>query len=151
MGAFDLLQHLRTAGLALTVDGDNLIVTPRERLTDAMRSAIRAHKPGLLDALKANEIRPAAPLDDPGPKDPQQPRLMGLGLDSAKAAQLAAWMASRTAEGDDRRSCFECRHFKAGARRCGNHKAADMPQILGDDLATLPQRCAGFGRLERTS
>jgi hypothetical protein len=77
--------------------------------------------------------------------------LIGLGLDSVKATQLAAWMASRTAEGDDRRSCFECRHFKAGARRCGNHRAADVPQMLGDDLATLPQRCAGFGRLERTS
>lgn len=52
MGAPELLQHLRGAGLALTVtDGGALHVAPRHALTDDLREAIRAWKPELVALL----------------------------------------------------------------------------------------------------
>ncbi|MES2101673.1 MAG: hypothetical protein V4569_17745 [Pseudomonadota bacterium] len=50
----DLLQSLRTRGLSIRIDGQNLIVNPRDLLTDELRDAIRADKAELLrlpDAL----------------------------------------------------------------------------------------------------
>ncbi len=51
MGASDLLERLRTAGVRVSVEGDALIAEPRTALTDDLRAAIRAHKPELLAAL----------------------------------------------------------------------------------------------------
>lgn len=44
----DLLLHLQGNGLRIRIDGANLIVGPRELLTDGLRDAIRADKPELL-------------------------------------------------------------------------------------------------------
>lgn len=169
MGAQDLLQHLRGAGLSLAVDGDRLTVTPRERLTDDMRESIRANKSALLQALACLASRPGPPREsyeripeadpddrepwtgqDPDPQDLAHARLVAMGLDDPEATKLAEWMMLRQEHGDDRNVCFECRHFRAKRKRCGNHIKAEMPQELGADLATKPQRCAGFGLLERT-
>lgn len=54
MGAADLLKHLGDAGLKLTADGNRLIVSPTERLTDGLMASIRAHKAVLLAALSAS-------------------------------------------------------------------------------------------------
>ncbi len=47
-------QIFRTAtqlGVHFYVDGENLVVTPRDRITDQLRSNIRQHKPDLIRAL----------------------------------------------------------------------------------------------------
>ncbi len=44
----DLLQHLQAHGVHVRIDGPNLVVSPRELLTDDIRAAIRAYKPKLL-------------------------------------------------------------------------------------------------------
>lgn len=51
MEATSLLACLRTAGLTVSRNGDQLLVAPRERLTDELRHAIREAKPKLLSAL----------------------------------------------------------------------------------------------------
>lgn len=51
MTAADLLTTLRSRGLTVVADGDALKVGPRNRLTDELRAAIRAHKPALLAEL----------------------------------------------------------------------------------------------------
>lgn len=53
MEANTLLAHLRSAGLTVRCNGDQLIVAPRDRLTDELRAAIRERKPELLKALTA--------------------------------------------------------------------------------------------------
>lgn len=166
MGAPDLLQHLRGAGLTITADGDRLTVTPRERLTDDMRESIRANKAALLQELAVPSPRPCPPSesyeripevgandDDPwagqelDPQDLAHARLIGMGLDDPKATELAEWMTQRPEHGDDRIVCYECKHFRVGRQRCGNHIQAEMPKELGIDLATKPQRCPGFADL----
>lgn len=52
-----LLLQLRNAGLSVSVDADQLVITPRGRLTDSLRTAIRQSKPELARAI-------AADLDD---------------------------------------------------------------------------------------
>ena len=125
MGAFDLLQHLRVAGLIVMADGDRLTVTPRARLADDLRDRINAHKAELLVALTApagpDAIAPASHAyanPEPWP-EPQldlhgltHARLMRMGLDMPEAAKLAGWMALRVDTGDDRITCFECKHFR---------------------------------------
>lgn len=53
MGAPDVLHLIREYGLTLTADGDRLIVTPSDRLTDDLRTLIRDNKPGVLNALES--------------------------------------------------------------------------------------------------
>ncbi len=73
------------------------------------------------------------------------------GLSHADAKDLADRLALRGAD-DDRRTCLECGHLGGYGRtgwRCGNWQAAGISSnprhtALAPDLATLPQRCAGF-------
>ena len=46
-----LLTQLVDAGLTVSRDGDQLIVTPRDRLTDELRASIRKRKVELLAAI----------------------------------------------------------------------------------------------------
>ena len=159
MGAPDLLQQLRDAGLTLEASDGKLIVTPRDRLTDALRLAIKAHKVALMAALTL--VSPRADL----PPDPDRycwphstamntaeiDRFLArvevlqrkdMGLNAAEA--LADAMVMRDRDGDDRRSCFECQHFRHRRKTCGNFSAAGGGQELGSDLAATLQRCPGF-------
>jgi hypothetical protein len=51
MSALPLLEQLRHAGLTVSRCGDRIIVTPKARLTDELRNAIREAKPKLLSIL----------------------------------------------------------------------------------------------------
>ena len=70
-------------------------------------------------------------------------RLMRWGWSEAEAEKLAERLVRRDREGDDRVSCADCRHYRAG--RCGNHISAGLwaPDV-GRDLAGMLQRCPGF-------
>lgn len=68
MEAASLLACLQTAGLTVTRTGDQLIVAPRDRITDELRSVIRQRKGELLSLITAgspNESQPCA--TDAGP------------------------------------------------------------------------------------
>jgi hypothetical protein len=56
----DLLHDLEVAGLSLRREGKQLLVSPREKVTDEQRSAIRANKPGLIRALAIRAAMDAA-------------------------------------------------------------------------------------------
>lgn len=51
MSALPILEQLRSAGLTVTRVGDKIIVAPKKRITDELRSVIREAKPMLLKAL----------------------------------------------------------------------------------------------------
>jgi len=53
------IAKMRAAGFALKTDGDALQIAPSDRLTDAQRAYIRAHKVLLLAELRA-ELAPVA-------------------------------------------------------------------------------------------
>ncbi len=48
----NVLERITEAGLIVEVAGDRLIVRPKERITDEVRSIIRDNKPEILAALK---------------------------------------------------------------------------------------------------
>jgi hypothetical protein len=55
MGAEALLQKLIAAGISLTVRGEALVASPRNRLTVELRVQIRAHKADLIQVLQRQE------------------------------------------------------------------------------------------------
>ena len=70
-------------------------------------------------------------------------RLMRWGWTEPEAEHLAERLVQRDRDGDDRRLCIECRHYRPG--RCGNHGCAGLRvPAVGRDLAAALQRCAGF-------
>jgi TubC N-terminal docking domain len=54
----NVLQTLYEHGLQAEVEGDSLVVFPRDRLTDDLRAYIRQHKPEIIEALQV-------PANDP--------------------------------------------------------------------------------------
>jgi precorrin-2 methylase len=62
--ARDLLGRLREAGLTVSRNGDQIIVMPRQRLTDELRAAIRDAKTELLLVLGAEQSTDHRPFRD---------------------------------------------------------------------------------------
>ena len=62
MGAAELLQQVRTAGLRLYVADGKLLVTPASMLTDALRAALRARMPEMLELLAEAHQTTVKPL-----------------------------------------------------------------------------------------
>ena len=112
MGAPDLLQHLDAAGLTLASDGERLTVTPRGRLTDEMRQAIRESKRELMALLADTKPAPSQAAYWPHSSAMNQSdiesieaRLMPLtqhGMVDAEADQLV----SKLMQADQRPSSF---------------------------------------------
>jgi len=61
----EILARLREAGLTVTRTGDQLVVAPRDRLTDELRAAIREAKPQLLSALEPSDQGGPEPITAP--------------------------------------------------------------------------------------
>lgn len=73
MGA--LTQRLESAGFALRLDGDELVITPTVRpLTDVQRDWVKANKPALVA-----ELREPKPRYRPQPEPVVMPPLLSIG------------------------------------------------------------------------
>lgn len=59
--AAELLARLRRAGLTILLDGELLIVSPRDRLTNELRTAIRDSKRELIEVLTVEGRQPSPP------------------------------------------------------------------------------------------
>jgi hypothetical protein len=164
VGAADLLQHLRAAGIRIVAEGALLRVTPADRLTDGTRDAIRAHKPDLLALLSTRAARPyrltkaqadaahARPWDDAAIARfvTRVGTFLRRGLNATDADDLAERLHLRDVQGDDRRLCLECACYRTG--RCSNHQRAGLHSAdVGRDLATRLQRCPGFEAEPKTA
>lgn len=169
MNAADLLNRLRGDGLVLTLTADGgLHAAPRGALTDKHRTAIRATRNALVQALLAEtscpppppQRRSGNPLITPEQGDDchaggwddaeievfmvREARFMRLGR-ATDAEHLAERLTLRDREQDDRRLCLECAAL-ADNRRC---ELAAQGRLAGADrrlepVPTLLQRCPGF-------
>lgn len=165
MGAPDVLQHLRGAGLVLTlIDGGGLHVAPRDALTDEHRAAIRAERDALVLALRAeaqttrrsgNPLltveqgdRCHAPAWDDAEIFIFTTRVLTFvrrGVDPSDADDLAERLTLRDRDVDDRHLCLECSHLM----RSGRCAAAALGHLTGADprlepVPTILMRCEGF-------
>jgi len=150
MGARDLLADLAGAGLSVTAEGDRLVIRPASKLTAPMRAALRDAKSELLALLggfapEALDVAAMAWTDaDIARFLDRRARLIRWGWTEPEAEKLAERLVKRDREEDDRVSCADCRHYRAGS--CGNHKAAGLGgQYVGRQWAEILQRCPGFG------
>lgn len=53
MTPFTLYLELYQAGLLISIDGEKLLLTPADKLTDELRLAIRQNKPELVELLQS--------------------------------------------------------------------------------------------------
>ena len=120
-------------------EGDKLLVSPADKLTDADCASITTHKPALFELLTLVARREADIAQFTARRD----RLVRWGRSITEAEELAERLARRDREHDDRVNCTDCRHYRPG--RCENHGRAGLqaPDV-GRDLASLLQRCPGF-------
>lgn len=169
MGARELLQLLRGAGLVLTLTpAGDLHVAPRSALTDDHRTAIRAGRDALVLALLAEAEEPATPTPRRSGNPLMTPeqgdechaggwgdtefdtflrceaRFTRIGR-AADAEHLAERLTLRDRQHDDRRLCLECASL-ADNWRC---LLAARGHLVGADrrlepVPTILQRCEGF-------
>lgn len=131
--ATHILDHLRGQGLRFAVKGGHLIVSPRERITEEARAAIRQHKPELL-ALLAQAHSTSRPSEN----DIQQvlrwlvyvgetaPDIIGEVLNRCYIdAEGLAYYLNRAAQevppadqADDRWPCVACGNLSPTTGRC---------------------------------
>ena len=171
MGAPDLLVELRGEGIAVSTDGDRLVIRPASKLTDTMRAALRAAKPELLALLTgttANTVttapgqgRPhrltmaeadrahAEPWDDAACARfvARVTLFLRRRVEAEDADDIAERLHLRDVDGDERVMCLECSHYRTG--RCGNHLGAELHSAeLGGDFAARLQHCPGSSKGE---
>lgn len=158
MGARDLLTELDRNGFSVVSDADQIVVRPASRLTDPLRTALRASKVELLGLLNGTTPRPhalsetelsvahALAWDEPACKRfvDRAARLVRIGFHDSDADDLSERLHLRDVTGDDRFACVECRHYRHAVRDdCANPVAAGA-RVRGPYVATMFQRCSGF-------
>lgn len=115
----------------------------------------RAEPPPEFDPVPSAE--PAGEEQQPDPIDALPWRLQPaarvvvrlLAADPERAQRVVEWLGVRSADGDERRLCVECRHFGERGKVCRHSQlvAIQAPRDLGG-LALTPQHCAGFAEKE---
>lgn len=161
MGARDLLSDLADAGISIQIEGDRLVVRPASKITDDMRSALRAARADLLVLLKPQPMRlyrltpaeldlaHAVPWDDAACARfaARLGRFLRLGFSGADADDLAKRLHLRDVQIDDRHLCVECQHLAghvSAGWRCRTHRAAGVAADLPHDVVMRIQRCPTF-------
>ena len=168
MGAPELLRHLRSAGLMLTLTPVGRVhVAPRDALTDDHRAAIRAERDALVVALQAEAADASTqprcsgnPLMTPEQGDDchaggwedaeidaftvRQVRFTRM-CRAADAEHLAERLTLRDRQHDDRRLCLECAARSEGGR-CLVAARGRLPEADRrlEPVPTILQRCLGF-------
>lgn len=125
------------------------MIRPGSKLTDELRAALREAKAELLALLRgapdSGQPRPTVPgrtVADAA-RSRYVGRLLRLQCPRADAEAFAGRLVERDNSGDERVSCFECRHYRPGV--CGNFRRAGLgARAVGADFAGLLQRCSGF-------
>lgn len=167
MDALDLLNHLRRAGLVLTLmPAGGLHVAPRSALTDDRRTAIRSARDALVRALQAETASPPLPPRQSGNPlmSPEQgDECHAGGWDVAEidtymariarfarmgrvdAEHLAERLTLRDRQHDDRRLCAECQELEISGRcaaaRRGETRGADRRL---EPVPSMLMRCEAF-------
>lgn len=174
MGARDVLDDLRSAGLSVKLIDDKIVVAPKDKLMDPMRDSIRAHRDELALMLKQQAIPAVAkttalpatpariyrltsqqadeahaePWTDEGIEMFNRRRDLFLrrGFSGDDADDLAETLTRRDAQRDDCRMCVECPHLGEQGRCL----AAAAGKLSGADrrlepVQTMRQRCEAFG------
>jgi len=131
MGAPELLNHLRSAGLvlALTPTG-GLHVTPRSALTDEHRSAIRTARDALVAVLQAEAMQPAEAMREAFEERAAIMEYEG-GLARIEAERLAGLQPEQSTQADTDTSAWWLLHYPdRDPVQLVSHPPATLAQIL---------------------
>ena len=125
MTAEEVLEDMRTMGLAVTLVGENLLVTPPGQMTPEIRAVLQANKQALVALLRHNElaVSSAQAVDEPmeRPLTPEEKRRIeeafnGLRDQHGHALVEAGWHRDVVFDGLDPTQC---------------EKVGDVPGVIG--------------------
>ena len=86
MTPYTLYLALYRSGLLISIDGEKLLVTPADKLTDELRLAIRQHKPELIELLQSAHHTTGRLLDWVVDLDPHTTAATAIRLRNASLA-----------------------------------------------------------------
>lgn len=117
-----------------------------------MRADILSCRPHQREALMATlegSLRAEKPRFKTRQEEARFTQRMNLFFGRTDAKELAQRLMIRDREQDNRRLCFECRHFKPHRLECNNFEWAGFTQPkLGSNWVHQLQRCLGFEEVE---
>lgn len=138
MSAETVIEQCRADGLAVTINGGQLVVTGTPEAIDAWRLVLKEHKSELLQYLAS---------DRPKLYVARIVRFQQHGLSEAGAEPLAQRLALRDAQREERHMCLECAHLYGTptAWRCASRAAPTRGgHAIPPDLVDVLQRCRCF-------
>jgi len=149
MNAEALLVDLSGRGIRLTPDGDELVVEPASKLTDADRDLIRQYKPALLPVLAAQELTtlPQSPaileaIADAIAARPRSPIENDFALSRIAPVALEAGRIVRTLPNAARREALSlCTERSQQASESILQRNYERAYLI---LDTLPEALASF-------
>lgn len=133
MTAAEILARLDGAGIQIRAVGGRLIAAPRERLTDELRTKIRAHKAELVAAL-ARGAQPEPARAEGPTKAPAKPKLAPTQRTDCMSC---ASLLMRCEQHDGTRRVFWW--------RCGKGYTLMEAHNFGERVLLAPPECDAAG------
>ena len=100
MGAVELLEQLKTCGVSVRVDGDELVLRPASKVPSDLLVQVKEHKPKILAHLR-RDLQPvgdgqAPPLDQPPATEQELRRLIDHLADPEAFTRWLEWAMNYT-------------------------------------------------------
>ena len=93
--AIELLEQLRSCGVSVSVDQDELVLRPGNKVPADLLPEVRQHKAGIIDRLRAVGDGQAPPLDRPPKTEQELRRWMDHTADPEVFARWLEWAMNR--------------------------------------------------------
>ena len=94
--AIELLEQLRSRGVSVFIDQDELVLRPGNKVPADLLPEVRQHKAGIIDRLRAVGDGQPAPLDRPPKTEQELRRWMDHTADPEAFARWLEWAMNYT-------------------------------------------------------
>ena len=94
--AIELLEQLRSCGVSVSVDQDELVLRPGNKVPADLLPEVRQHKVGIIEQLRAVGDGQPAPLDRPPQNEQELRRWMDYTADPEVFVRWLEWAMNYT-------------------------------------------------------
>ena len=102
--AIELLEQLQSCGVSVSVDQDELVLRPGNKVPADLLPEVRQHKAGIIEQLRAVGDGQPAPLDRPPKTEKELRRVIDHLAEPEAFERWLDWAMSRTDPADDSHS-----------------------------------------------
>ena len=102
--AIELLEQLQSCGVSVSVDQDELVLRPGNKVPADLLPEVRQHKAGIIEQLRAVGDGQPPPLDRPPKTEKELRRVIDHLAEPEAFERWLDWAMSRTDPADDSHS-----------------------------------------------